>query len=375
MNKKQLVSSRQILFSGSMQSIISSVLCALIGILVGFIILLAINAEHAPKAMSTILKNFMYFKKHPQQLYYFGSTLVKSVPLILCALSVLFAYKAGLFNIGVGGQYCLAIGISLWCALHWHLPWLSCVLIATLAAAVWGAISGALKAFFNINEVIACIMMNWISLYLVNVLMHNESVMNLTLSETYSVRKLSASSLIPSCGLGKFFHNNEYVTVAIPLTIIIAVIIMVILSKTTFGYELRATGLNKNAAKYAGMKDKTNIILTMAIAGALAGLAASLYYLTDIQAWKTSSSVPGMGFNGIAVAFLGGLHPIGVIFAGYFIQHITLGGSFIDMRYYNPQIADLISSIIIYTCAFVLFFKNTLLALFSKIALKKQEDK
>ncbi len=375
MNKKQLVSSRQILFSGSMQSIISSVLCALIGILVGFIILLAINAENAPKAMSTILKNFMYFKKHPQQLYYFGSTLVKSVPLILCALSVLFAYKAGLFNIGVGGQYCLAIGISLWCALHWHLPWLSCVLIATLTAAVWGAISGALKAFFNINEVIACIMMNWISLYLVNVLMHNESVMNLTLSETYSVRKLSAQSLIPSCGLGKFFHNNEYVTIAIPLTIIIAVIIMVVLSKTTFGYELRATGLNKNAAKYAGMKDKTNIILTMAIAGALAGLAASLYYLTDIQAWKTSSSVPGMGFNGIAVAFLGGLHPIGVIFAGYFIEHITLGGSYIDMRYYNPQIADLISSIIIYTCAFVLFFKNTLLSLFSKISLKKQEEK
>lgn len=374
MNKKDLTKF-SILSSGSMQSIISSVICALIGIFVGFIILLAINAENAPKAMSTILKNFMYFKKHPQQLYYFGSTLVKSVPLILCALSVLFAYKAGLFNIGVGGQYCLAIGISLWCALHWHLPWLSCVLIATLTAAVWGAISGALKAFFNINEVIACIMMNWISLYLVNVLMHNESVMNLTLSETYSVRKLSAQSLIPSCGLGKFFHNNEYVTIAIPLTIIIAVIIMVVLSKTTFGYELRATGLNKNAAKYAGMKDKTNIILTMAIAGALAGLAASLYYLTDIQAWKTSSSVPGMGFNGIAVAFLGGLHPIGVIFAGYFIEHITLGGSYIDMRYYNPQIADLISSIIIYTCAFVLFFKNTLLSLFSKISLKKQEEK
>ncbi len=374
MNKKSLTKF-SILSSGSVQSIISSVICALIGIFVGFIILLAINAENAPKAMSTILKNFMYFKKHPQQLYYFGSTLVKSVPLILCALSVLFAYKAGLFNIGVGGQYCLAIGISLWCALHWHLPWLSCVLIATLTAAVWGAISGALKAFFNINEVIACIMMNWISLYLVNVLMHNESVMNLTLSETYSVRKLSAQSLIPSCGLGKFFHNNEYVTIAIPLTIIIAVIIMVVLSKTTFGYELRATGLNKNAAKYAGMKDKTNIILTMAIAGALAGLAASLYYLTDIQAWKTSSSVPGMGFNGIAVAFLGGLHPIGVIFAGYFIEHITLGGSYIDMRYYNPQIADLISSIIIYTCAFVLFFKNTLISLFSKISLKKQEEK
>ena len=106
------------------------------------------------------------------------------------------------------------------------------------------------------------------------------------------------------------------------------------------------------------MKDKFNIVLTMAIAGALAGLAASLFYLTDMQPWKTSASVPAMGFSGIAVAFLGGLNPIGVLFAGYFIQHITLGGSLIDMHYYNPQIADLISSIIIYTCGFVLFFKN-----------------
>ena len=140
--------------------------------------------------------------------------------------------------------------------------------------------------------------------------------------------------------------------------VVIAILVHILLTKTTFGYELRATGLNKHAAKYAGMKDKANIIITMALAGAFAGLAASLYYLTDIQQWKTSSAVPAMGFSGIAVAFLGGLHPIGAIFAGYFIQHITTGGSLIDMRFYNPQIADLISSIIIYTCAFVLFFKE-----------------
>ena len=108
----------------------------------------------------------------------------------------------------------------------------------------------------------------------------------------------------------------------------------------------------------------------MAIAGALAGLAASLFYLTDIQPWKTSSSVPGMGFSGIAVAFLGGLNPIGAIFAGYFIEHITLGGSFIDMRYFNPQIADLISSIIIYACAFVLFIKDIL----AKISKQKAKE-
>lgn len=358
---------KKFLHTEGFKSVLAAIICALIGILIGYIILLIISAPNATKAMSTILKNFMYFRKPSQRLYYFGSTLVKSVPLILCALSVLFAYKAGLFNIGVGGQYCLAIGISLLCALRWHMPWWLCVIFAVLAAGGLGAIVGCFKAFFNVNEVIACIMMNWISLYIVNILMHNEIVMNMSLSETYQIKNVSPNSILPHCGLDKLFHNNEYVTIAIPLTVIVAILISIILNKTVFGYELKATGFNKNAAKYAGMKEKQNIILTMAIAGALAGLAASLYYLTDIQQWKTSSSVPGMGFNGIAVAFLGGLNPIGAIFAGYFIEHITLGGSFIDMRYFNPQIADLISSIIIYACAFVLFIKD----LFKKLNKKE----
>ncbi len=351
---------KKIIQSESFKAIAAAVLCAVIGILIGYIILLVISAPNATKAMQTILKNFMYFRKPHQRLYYFGSTLAKSVPMVLCALSVLFAYKAGLFNIGVGGQYCLAIGVSLYCALGLHLPWWLCAIIAMLASAGWGAIVGCFKAFCSVNEVIACIMMNWISLYIVNIMMHHENVMNFTLSESYQIKNISPQSLIPSLGLSKLFHDNEYVTIAIPLTIIIAILINIVLDKTTFGYELKATGYNKNAAKYAGMKEKLNIILTMAIAGALAGLASSFYYLTDIQQWKTSSSVPGMGFNGIAVAFLGGLNPIGSIFAGFFIQHITLGGSFIDMRYFNPQIADLISSIIIYACAFGLFIKDIL---------------
>ncbi len=358
---------KKLISSPSFKAITSAVICAFIGIICGFIILLLINAPNAPKAMGTILKNFLYYKKTTMKMYYLGSTLVKTVPLVFCALSVLFAYKSGLFNIGVAGQYCIAIGISLWSALYWHLPWWVCVLMATGCAAVWGALAGALKAFFNINEVIACIMLNWISLYLVNSLMQNEVVMNINKSETFAIKTVSPQSIIPSCGLEKLFHNNQYVTIAIILVVIFAIGIMVVLNKTTFGYELKATGLNKNAAKYAGMKDKQNIIVTMAIAGALAGLGASLFYLTDMQPWKTSSSVPGMGFNGIAVAFLGGLNPIGAIVAGFFIEHITLGGSLIDTHYYNPQIADLISSIIIYSCAFVLFFKNLITKLSDKI--------
>lgn len=363
--KKNMLES--FLESPVLKSIASAVICALIGILIGYVILLVINAEHASKAMSTILKNFMYYKVTSKKLYYLGSTLVKSVPLILCGISVLFAYKTGLFNIGAGGQYCIGIGASLWCALAWNLPWWVCVIAAVVVSGLWGAVAGFLKAYFNINEVIACIMLNWISLYLVNVLLHNEIAMDINKSETFSIARVSPSSLLPSLGMEKFFHNNEYISIAIPFAVIFAVVIFIVLEKTVFGYEIRATGLNKHAAKYAGMNEKKNIILSMAISGAIAGLAAALYYLTDIQAWKTSSSVPAMGFNGIAVAFLGGLHPIGVIFAGYFIQHITTGGSLIDMRYYNPQIADLISSIIIYVCAFALFIKFMLSKFSDKI--------
>ena len=355
------------LASDTFKSIISAVICALVGILVGFIILLIINAEHAPKAISVILKNFMYYRNNGKKLYYLGQTLVKAVPLILCGIAVLFAYKSGLFNIGVAGQYCIGIGISLWTALAWHLPWFLCVLLAVVCAALWASIAGLLKAFCNVNEVIAGIMLNWISLYIVNVLMQNERVMNVGKSETFSIAATSPQSLLPTLGLGKLFHDNEYVSIAIPLTILVAILINILLKKTVLGYELRATGLNKHAAKYAGMKDKKNLILTMAVSGASAGLAASLFYLTDVQPWKTSSTVPAMGFNGIAVAFLGELNPIGVIFSGYFIQHITQGGSFIDTKYFNPQIADLISSIIIYSCAFMFLFKTQISKLIDRM--------
>ena len=357
---------KAMLASDTFRSIASAVICALVGIIVGFIILLIINAEHAPKAISVILKNFMYYRNKGKKLYYLGQTLVKAVPLILCGIAVLFAYKSGLFNIGVAGQYCIGIGISLWCALAWHLPWWLCLLLAVICAAVWASLAGLLKAFCNVNEVIAGIMLNWISLYIVNVLMQNERVMNVGKSETFSITQTSPGSLLPTLGLGKLFHDNEYVSIAIPLTIVVAILINIVLKKTVLGYELRATGLNKHAAKYAGMKDKKNLILTMAVSGAIAGLAAALFYLTDVQPWKTSPTVPAMGFNGIAVAFLGELNPIGIIFSGYFIQHITQGGSFIDTKYFNPQIADLISSIIIYSCAFMFLFKTQLSKLFDR---------
>jgi simple sugar transport system permease protein len=183
--------------------------------------------------------------------------------------------------------------------------------------------------------------------------------MNTTTSETYDIAEVNASGLLPGF-MQEFFGKNQYMTIAVPITLLLAILILVVLNMTTFGYELKATGHNKDAAKYAGMNSKLNIILTLLISGAISGLAASLYYLTSIEHYKISSSVPGMGFSGIAVAFLGGLNPIGAIAAGLFVEYITLGGQYLNTNYYNPQVADLMIAIIIYLCGFVLFFKTIL---------------
>jgi simple sugar transport system permease protein len=169
---------------------------------------------------------------------------------------------------------------------------------------------------------------------------------------------VNPSALLPNAGLNAFFNNEKTVTIAIPLAVIMAAVVWVVLNKTKFGYELKATGFNYNAAKYAGMKENRNIILSMMISGALAGMGAALLYLSGIEEWETTlSSVPGMGFNGIAVAFLGGLSPLGSILSAYFIQHITTGGGNVDLTLYSSQISSLISSLIIFLCAFVAFFK------------------
>lgn len=348
-----------LLRNGAVQSLLVSIVCILLGLLVGYIVLLIINPAGAWTAIVDILKNFWTYSKKQAQMKYLGSTLVKTAPLLMCSLSVLFAYKAGLFNIGAAGQYVIGAGASLYCALALGMPWWVCLLAAIIAGAVLGAISGFLKSYCNVNEVISCIMLNWISLYLVNMLL--TTVKEVSSPYTIKLADVNAGAIIPSLGLGRLFTNNNYVTLAIPLSILIAVAIWVILEKTKLGYELKATGYNHNAAKYCGMQEKKNLILTMAIAGALAAMGAAFFFLTGFEQWQcTQSSVPGMGFNGIAAAFLGGLNPIGSIFSSFFIQHITNGGAYVDKTMYCSQISDLISSIIIYLCGFVLFFKYVL---------------
>ena len=347
---------KNLLKRDGVQSLIASLLCVVLGLLIGYIVLLIINPASAGEAITTVIKNFLTYKKPETQMKYFGNTLVRTAPLLMCSLSILFAYKAGLFNIGAAGQYCAGAGMALYAALAWHMPWWLCMIMAMLGGALLGVISGLLKSYCNVNEVISGIMLNWITLYVVNILLTN--VKEAASPYTMPVAHVNGGAIIPSLGLGKLFNNNQYVTLAIPLAILIAVGLHILLEKTRLGYELKATGNNKNAAKYCGMAERRNLILTLAIGGALAGLGAAMLYLTGYEQWQCSqSSVPAMGFNGIAAAFLGGLNPIGTILASFFIQHITIGGAYVDKTMYCAQVSDLISAIIIYLCGFVLFMK------------------
>ncbi len=340
------------------QTLLASLLCVLGGLLIGFIALLVIEPSGAFEAITVILKNFFKFSSSRSQLKYLGQTLVRTAPLLMCSLSVLFAYKVGMFNIGAAGQYVAGACAALFFALYFKAPWWVCMLAAMAAGALLGAISGALKTFCNVNVVISGIMLNWIMLYITNMVLSTEGVKNPMSPYTIQVRGTNSAALLPQLGIQSLFSNEKSVTIAIPLAILMAVVVWVILNKTKFGYELKATGYNFHAAKYSGMKERGNIILTMAISGALAGMGAALLYLTGIEEWETTiSSVPGMGFNGIAVAFLGGLSPIGSILSAFFIQHITLGGSYVDTTHYCAQISSLISSLIIFLCAFVGFIR------------------
>lgn len=366
MNKKK----NSLIRNDGFQTVIASLLCILIGIVVGYLVLLFINPSGAGEAIVAILKNYLYYPSSVAVMKYLGTTLVKASALLMCALSVLFANKVGLFNIGAAGQYVVGAGASIYFAVKFDMPWYVCLLAAILFAALIGGLSGVLKAYFNVNEVISCIMLNWISLYCVNMLL--SKVKEPSTPYTMKLASANKDALIPNAGLDTLFSNNEFVTIGVVLSVVMAILVWIFMEKTKFGYELKATGMNKNAARYCGMKEKKNIIVTMMIAGGLAGMGAGIFYLSGIEQWMVQqTSVPAMGFNGIAAAFLGGLNPIGTIFSSYFIQHITSGGTYVDKSMYCTQISDLMIAFIIYLCGFVLFFKIWL----NKFLAKRDEKK
>ena len=297
-----------------------------------------------------------------------GNMLFRATPLIMTGLSVALAYKTGLFNIGAPGQYLMGTAATLFIALeipstavHPVVIWLLAFAGGMLAGALWGSIPGMMKAFLNINDVIACIMTNWIAANLVTWVFDISNLKNMVEStKSGYIYKTTFNNVATSkMGLDKLFPGSQ-VNGGILVAALIAVLVYIIMTKTTFGYEIKACGANRHAARYAGIKDKRNIILTMAISGALAAAGASLYYLAGNTEffWSTYQSLPSQGFNGIPVALLAACNPIAVIFTSLFMSMLDIAGQQLtNLTAYNEYITNVIISVIVYLAAFSLVIK------------------
>ena len=300
-----------------------------------------------------------------------GNMLFRATPLILTGLSVAVAFKTGLFNIGAPGQYLMGTAATLMLALGIPtetvpapLVWVIAFLGGMLAGALWGCIPGLVKAFLNINEVLACIMTNWIAANLVSWVFDGSSFRNTTENTKSAYIYMTSHNGVQTAkmGLDSIFPNSQ-VNGGILIAIVIAILMYILMNKTTLGYQLKACGSNRHAARYAGIADKRNIVLSMAIAGGLSGAAAALYYLSGNTEffWNTYQSLPDTGFNGIPVALLAVSNPIGVIFTGCFMSMLDIVGQQItNLTPYNEYISDVIVATIVYLSAFSLLIKMLL---------------
>ena len=297
-----------------------------------------------------------------------GDLLFRAAPVIMTGLSVAVAFRTGLFNIGAPGQYLMGTLVSLSVALGIPseavpagLIWILAFLGGLAAGALWGAIPGLLKAFLNINEVLACIMTNWIAANLVTWAFDVSNFKNMAEgTKTGYIYKTTFNGVAtPKLGLDKIFPASQ-VNGGILIAIVFAIAVYILMTKTTLGYQLKACGANRHASRYAGINDKRNIILSMAIAGALAASGAGLYWLSGNTEffWSTYQALPATGFNGIPVALLAVNNPIGVVFTGIFMAMLDIvGQNLTGFTAYNEYITDVIIAVIVYLSAFSLVIR------------------
>ena len=323
---------------------IKSLMAVLLGLLAGafLMLIMGFNPVEGYKYL------FMGGLKNLERI---GNTLATATPLMLTGLSVAFAFKTGLFNIGTPGQmlfggFCsIATGLTLNLDKAKLLPIV--IFVGILGGALWGLVPGLLKALFNVHEVVSSIMMNWIAYWTVYYMV--PQYFKGEFLETES-KMLPDSATLRVEWLSKIFEGS-YINLGIFLAIITVLIIWFILNKTVLGYELKAGGFNRFGAEYAGMPVNRNIVISMMIAGALSGLAGAIQYTGNANIMQIGV-MPSQGFDGIAVALLGASSPIGVIFSALFFGVLYVGKGFMNAAaQVPPELADTIMATIIYFAA------------------------
>ena len=387
--------------SAGLKSLSASLLCIFGGIFVGFVVLVLLSVFNPRIGFAEAVRGILIVLGGPfsgggNSLFQFGNMLFNATPLILTGLSACIAFKTGLFNIGAPGQYLMGAMVTLIVSLS--IPsaavpspviWLLALICGTLAGALWGAIPGFFKAYLNVNEVIVCIMTNWIAANVVSWVFNGSKFINVAESKVNFIMKTEVNNIATATfGLDKIFSGGSVVSYAdasIFLAICVAIALYVVMNKTTFGYELKACGFNRDGAKYAGMNEKRNLLLAMAIAGGLAAMGASIWCLNGHQdfKWETYQTLPVDGFNGIPAALLAGNNPIGIIFTAIFLKYINVGGSNLAANTaFNEYVSQLMVAMIVYFSGFARYIsillstkKKSLQEIETEIKNSKEEKK
>lgn len=387
--------------SEGLKSLSASLLCIFGGIFVGFVVLVLLSVFNPRIGFAEAVRGILIVLGGPfsgggNSLFQFGNMLFNATPLILTGLSACIAFKTGLFNIGAPGQYLMGAMVTLIVSLS--IPsavvpspviWLLALICGTLAGALWGAIPGFFKAYLNVNEVIVCIMTNWIAANAVSWVFNGSKFINVAESKVNFIMKTEVNNIATATfGLDKIFSGGSVVSYAdasIFLAICVAIALYIVMNKTTFGYELKACGYNRDGAKYAGMNEKRNLLLAMAIAGGLAALGASIWCLNGHQdfKWETYQTLPADGFNGIPAALLAGNNPIGIIFTAIFLKYINVGGSNLAANTaFNEYVSQLMVAMIVYFSGFARYIsmllstkKKSLQEIETEIKNSKEEKK
>ncbi len=387
--------------SEGLKSLSASLLCIFGGIFVGFVVLVLLSVFNPRIGFAEAVRGILIVLGGPfsgggNSLFQFGNMLFNATPLILTGLSACIAFKTGLFNIGAPGQYLMGAMVTLIVSLS--IPsatipspviWLLALICGTLAGALWGAIPGFFKAYLNVNEVIVCIMTNWIAANVVSWVFNGSKFINVAESKVNFIMKTEVNNIATATfGLDKIFSGGSVVSYAdasIFLAICVAIALYIVMNKTTFGYELKACGYNRDGAKYAGMNEKRNLLLAMAIAGGLAAMGASIWCLNGHQdfKWETYQTLPADGFNGIPAALLAGNNPIGIIFTAIFLKYINVGGSNLAANTaFNEYVSQLMVAMIVYFSGFARYIsmllstkKKSLQEIETEIKNSKEEKK
>jgi simple sugar transport system permease protein len=297
---------------------------------------------------------------------YIGEFILQSMPIILTGLSVAFAFRTGLFNIGAEGQLMVgALAAAMTALMVPASPFVLVVLslLAAMAAgALWGAVPGFLKARFNVHEVVVTIMLNYTALHFCNWAFMTHGTLDSVRTADFPPGVTLKSVFLTGITNGSRL-NWGMIPVGLSL-----LVFWFIIEKTTFGYGLRAVGFNKDAARYAGMKVERNIVLSMVIAGAFAGLAGAVIALGTFNYGRILPAFEFYGMDGIAVALVGGNAAIGVLVSGLLFGMLKAAQPLMQSQGIPREIAGIIQSSIVLFVAMRLGIENLL-----DLAKRKQE--